>query len=268
MKTILLMVHDDPGQEARLQCALDIARATNGHLLCLDLVRIPVVVDAYGAGIGAQATVLTVERDREDRNIHRLQQRLEGEGVSHEWQRAQGDFGHSLAEAARLVDLVVMSSKGAPGLIDQGDLPGRVAQSVTAPILVVPPEQRGFDIGGRAIVGWNGSATAATSIRAALPLLKRAGSVEILTIEGGDTPANPDHAARYLARHGCQVTAEVVARTGDSGRAVSTQLRDALFAADWGVIGSYGHGRLRERLFGGTTWTLIEETPVPLVIAH
>lgn len=264
MKTILLMVHDDPGQEARLQCALDIGRAVDGHIICLDLVRMPVVLDAYGTG-GAQATVLTIEREREDRNVHRLQPRLEQEGVSHEWEQVQGDFAHSLTHAARLIDLIVMSSKGAPGLIDQGDLPARVAQSVTAPILVVPPEQRGFDIGGTAIVGWDGSITAATSIRAALPLLKRAGSVEILTIEGKDQQANPQHAARYLARHGCRVTSEVVTRT-DSG--VGTQLRDALVAADWGVIGSYGHGRLRERLFGGTTSTLIEETPVPLLIAH
>ncbi|HEX7819981.1 MAG TPA: universal stress protein [Sphingobium sp.] len=267
MKTILLMVHDDPGQEARLQCALDICRAVQGHLVCLDLIRMPVVLDAYGNG-GAQATVLTLEHDREDRNVRRLQERLEGEGVAHEWERVQGDFGHSLTSAARLVDLIVMSSKGAPGLIDQGDLPGRVAQSVTAPILVVPPEQNGFDIGGKAIVGWDGSATAATSIRAALPLLKRARSVEILTIEGNDPQANPEHAARYLARHGCRVMAQVVTRARDAGGAIGTQLRDALVAADWGVIGSYGHGRLRERLFGGTTWTLIEETPVPLLIAH
>lgn len=267
MKTVLLMVHDDPGQEARLQCALDIVRAVDGHLICLDLVRLPVVVDAYGSG-GAMATVLTIEQDREDRNLRRLQPRLDDAGISHEWHRETGDFAISLAAAARLVDLIVMSSKGAPGLLDQGDLPARVAQSVTAPILVVPTEQRGFDIAGRAVVGWDGSATAATSIRSALPLLKRAGSVEILTIEGGSSPADPQDAARYLARHGCRVTAEVVARAGNTGGAVGTQLRDALVAADWGVIGSYGHGRLRERLFGGTTWTLIEETPVPLLISH
>ncbi|MET0362039.1 MAG: universal stress protein [Sphingobium sp.] len=266
MKTILLMIHDDPGQEARLQCALDVARTMDGHLLCLDLVRMPVVVDSYGTG-ATMATVLTVERDREDRNVHRLQQRLAAENVSHDWERAQGDFHSSLARAARLVDLIVMSSKGAPGLIDQGDLPARVAQSVTAPILVVPPAQRGFDIGGRALVAWDGSATAATSIRAALPLLRRAGSVEIVTIEGGDPTADPEAVARYLSRHGCHVSAEIVARSGATG-GVGVQLRDALVAADWGVAGSYGHGRLRERLFGGTTWTLVEETPVPLLIAH
>src|SRR3989344_3652734 len=36
MKNILLLVHDDHGQEARLQAALDITRAVEGHLTCID----------------------------------------------------------------------------------------------------------------------------------------------------------------------------------------------------------------------------------------
>ncbi|MET0363888.1 MAG: universal stress protein [Sphingobium sp.] len=263
MKTILLMVHDDPGQEARLQCALDVTRAVEGHLVCLDLLRLPIVIDAYGSG-GGMATILTTEQEREDVNVAALQNRVAGEGVSHEWQRAQGDFQHSLARAARLVDLIVLSAKGVSGLADQGDLPARLARTTAAPILVVPEQQRGFNPGGRVVIGWDGSDTAATTIRAAVPLLKRATSVEVLTIEGSDRDADPEVVARYLARHGCRVTGSTVSRSTDVG----AQLRDALVSADWGVIGSYGQGRLRERLFGGTTWTLLEQTPVPLLISH
>lgn len=264
MKTILLMVHDDPGQEARLQCALDVGRAVEGHLVCLDLVRLPIVIDAYGAG-GGMATILTDEQDREDANVSTLRMRLDVEGISHEWQRAQGDFEHALARAARLVDLVVLSAKGVQGLADQGDLPARLAQATGAPILMVPQDRAGFDPCGRVVVGWDGSTTAAAAIRAALPLLKLADSVEVLTIAAGngDDP-DPQDAARYLARHGCRVTAGSVARAGQVG----AQLRDAFASADWGVMGSYGQGRLRETLFGGTTRTLLEEAPVPLVIAH
>ncbi|HEX7852638.1 MAG TPA: universal stress protein [Sphingobium sp.] len=263
MKTILLMVHDDPGQEARLQCALDITREVEGHLICLDLLRLPIVIDAYGTG-GGMATILTGEQDREELNVSALQARVSAEGVSHEWQRAQGDFEHSLARAARLVDLIVLSAKGVPGLIDQGDLPARVARATAAPILVVPQGHRGFAPTGRVLVGWDGSATAATTIRAATPLLKLTDSVEVLTISGSDYDPDPEDVARYLARQGCRVTTRTIPRAGEVGK----QLRDALSSADWGVVGSYGQGRLRERLFGGTTWTLLEETPVPLLISH
>jgi nucleotide-binding universal stress UspA family protein len=263
MKTILLMVHDDPGQDARLLCALQIARAVTGHIVCLDLLRVPVVVDAFGAG-ASQAAVILDEREREDRLVDTLRARLKGMDISHEWARAQGEFEHSLAHAARLVDLVVMSSKDIPGLTDQGDLPARVARATAAPILVVPPDSHGFDLSGTAIVGWDGSATAGNAIRAAVPLLRLAGRVEILTIADGESDGDPADAAGYLARHGCNAVLHPLALDGNVG----AQLRALLSRASWGVIGTYGHSRLRERLFGGTTRTLLRETPVPLLITR
>lgn len=37
MKTVLLLGHNDAGQEARLQAALDLTRALSGHLICVDI---------------------------------------------------------------------------------------------------------------------------------------------------------------------------------------------------------------------------------------
>nr|WP_247895263.1 universal stress protein [Azospirillum brasilense] len=34
------------------------------------------------------------------------------------------------------------------------------------------------------------------------------------------------------------------------------------------VMGGYGHSRLHEWLLGGTTYRLLRDAPVPLVIAH
>lgn len=41
MKNILLLVHDDDGQEVRLQAALDLVRALDGHLTCVDVTPRP-----------------------------------------------------------------------------------------------------------------------------------------------------------------------------------------------------------------------------------
>lgn len=43
MKNILLLIHDDDGQEARLQAALDVTRSVGGHLTCLAIVVAPPV---------------------------------------------------------------------------------------------------------------------------------------------------------------------------------------------------------------------------------
>jgi nucleotide-binding universal stress UspA family protein len=33
-------------------------------------------------------------------------------------------------------------------------------------------------------------------------------------------------------------------------------------------MGSYGHSRLREQLFGGTTKTLLAKAPIPVLLSH
>ena len=47
MKNIMLLAHADDEQESRLQCALDVARAVEGHLNCLDVAATPIVYDDY-----------------------------------------------------------------------------------------------------------------------------------------------------------------------------------------------------------------------------
>ena len=50
MKTILVLIQDDAGQEARLRAALDVARAVGGRLVCLDVAIARVFP---GDGLGA-----------------------------------------------------------------------------------------------------------------------------------------------------------------------------------------------------------------------
>ena len=38
--------------------------------------------------------------------------------------------------------------------------------------------------------------------------------------------------------------------------------------ADLIVMGGYSHARLRERLLGGVTYSLMHEAPIPLLMAH
>jgi nucleotide-binding universal stress UspA family protein len=40
------------------------------------------------------------------------------------------------------------------------------------------------------------------------------------------------------------------------------------FGADLIVMGGFGHSRLRQRIFGGTTTIMMKETDVPVLMAH
>src|SRR5579884_4099177 len=105
MKNILLLVHDDAGQEARLQAALDVVRAVEGHLICLDVVQVPVL---YGDIVSTDAAAILLEDEyiREDRNREMLAERLAGEAVSWEWRNATGDIAEATTSMADWADLI------------------------------------------------------------------------------------------------------------------------------------------------------------------
>src|SRR3954467_12551309 len=53
MKNVLLLLDDDPGREARLQAALDVARALDGLLMCFETAGVAADAGAFepaGAG--------------------------------------------------------------------------------------------------------------------------------------------------------------------------------------------------------------------------
>jgi len=265
MKTVMVLIHNDAGQEARLQCALDVVRAVEGHLVCLDVVQLPVVADGFGVGT-ASAMLIVDERDREDQNVKALEPRLAGEGVSYEWSRVHTNSDVAITEAARLVDLLVVGRRGIGDFAESGDMAARLAELSSAPILLVPTEQKSLDLGGKVLVTWDGSSANDAAIRAAAPLLRLASEVEVLTVGDTGNDADPAEAAAYLARYDCRVTARREPKTGD----VPAQLLDAMHrsGAAWCVMGSYGHSRLREFLFGGASRTLFAKAPIPLFVSH
>ena len=91
MKNIVLLVHDDEGQEARLQAALDLTRTLGGHLRCVDVTPLIVVAGDMYVGIG-QGAVLVDERESEARNKERLTARLAKEDVPWDWIDASSSF--------------------------------------------------------------------------------------------------------------------------------------------------------------------------------
>lgn len=269
MKTILVHTEADDGQEARLQAAFDLARAFGGHLCCLQVT--PYAAYALGEpAMGAfpiTALIEAIEKQRRDERTA-VEARLKLEGLGWDWVSRDGDSVERLTEAARLADIVVMNS--GPFKLNAGlrlSLTGDVAVHSPAPVVAVPPESRGFAVTGAALVAWDGSQEAASAMRKALPMLRMAESVDILTVAEKPSDFRARDAATWLSRQG--VAAEVIER-GDGGQTIETVIREVIAErrAAWVVQGAYGHSRLRETLFGGVTRGLLADAPVPLVMSH
>jgi nucleotide-binding universal stress UspA family protein len=118
----------------------------------------------------------------------------------------------------------------------------------------------------RVAIAWKPTREAARATASALPFLARATEVVVLTVEEEAAADEADRLVRNFAWHGLAARAERLP-PGPEG-AAATLLAAAQQRADLLVMGGYGHGRLREWVFGGFTEQVLTDAPLPVLIAH
>lgn len=270
MKSVITYVGNDEGFEARFQAALDVVRRFGGHLTMVQpsLARDYVAFDMLG---GAHFIVEAWEATETQRTETRekVEARLKVEDVNWDWQLIDGNsLTDVLVDAARFADLVVLSldalNKGASS---RGrELIGDLAVKAHTAILAVPPKTRGVNL-ERALIAYDGGFEVAHAIRTATPLLSQCKSVKIAEITTATETFPLTDAALYLARQGITVDVEMV----DKGELTVKERLLALVEntqPDLLVMGAYGHGRLRETLFGGVTRYILGDVAIPVLLAH
>jgi len=267
MKNLLLYANDDAGLESRLQAAFDVARAFGAHISCVQATPFEafLVGDPFG-GIYAIPTVMQRVDEASAANRARVEERMRREGVTWDGVHYDGAPAQVVVASSRLSDLIVLSLPGgASG--PTPPLAGDVAVHAGAPVLAVPEAGRGIDCAGTALVAWNGSPEPSHAARAAVPMLKLAGEVAIVTVTGELSEFPATDAAEYLARHGIEAKLhEWPKRDLDVAEAL-LDAADRLGAA-YVVMGAYGHSRLRETVFGGATRDMLNSGKVPLLLAR
>ena len=266
MKNVLMLAHDDVGQEARFQAALDLTRTLSGHLNCLDVTP-PALMSDPMIGIGA-AAVLYDETEQEAKNLATIERRLAGEDVSWSCAQARGEFSTCLLEAARSADIVVLNrADDAFPSPHMSTVVGEVLFKSEALVVAVSDDERGFPATGPALIAWNGSERAMRAVRRAVPLLLLTENVFIYqagALAAGALPA--EEVAAYLSRHGIKPQIEIGQANGSPAGEISRAA--SRLGAAYCVMGGFGQSRLREALFGGVTHELLSTSGLPLVIGH
>lgn len=274
MKSILLHIQNNDGLEARFQSALDITRAVQGHLSCIQIIPLYTydASDNFAGPLGLDAGLNALDRQaKELKGL--MKSRLAEEDVAWDYQITKNRISDGLASASLLADLVVIGSireadreRAGMGLI--GDL----MMSIETPILLLPDGAKSFKIGGTAMIAWNGSIESAHALRAAVPLLTLAEKIVIVNIEGKKSKKSLDEfpstaASEYLSRHG--ISSELLVEP-----AVKADVADTLticaktLNADYIVMGAYGHSRVREYLLGGVTRAMLKGSKIPVLFAR
>lgn len=266
MKNVLLLIHEDAGQEARLQVALDLTRSMAGHLTCLDIVQIPLLAGTEYYP-DAELMLLAEARGREAANAQHVRKRLEAEDVAWSWIDQTGHIASVIEDAAALADVIVLNTSLADHMEpEMQSVVSDVALKAGKPILAVPETKRGIELRGHVLVAWDGSRPAAEALRAATPLVQQAVGVTIVQI-GAITGDPAEEAASYLSRHGIHARVDRLDEL-EGGVAGTLLMILEQRQPTYCVMGAYGHSRLRESLFGGVTRRMLAEAPVSLFLGH
>jgi nucleotide-binding universal stress UspA family protein len=180
------------------------------------------------------------------------------------WRKESGREDETVARRGRLFDLVVI-----------GRDPKEAAASLTfdaalmetgRPILVAP-ERVPATIGEKVMIAWNGGMEAARAVTSAMPMLRNAKEVTIVSV--GEVPygrACAKALAEQFSWHG--VDAAVVEST-ETGQIANTLISEAeKCGADTIVLGAYSHSRFKEMILGGVTQDMLAKCALPLWIMH
>ncbi|MGI9368279.1 MAG: universal stress protein [Ruegeria sp.] len=182
------------------------------------------------------------------------------------------DIGRHVAHRARFSDLVVLPR---PYGEDHGAEAEPIVEAAMfeghAPVLIVPDDVPPMSSPKTILVGWNESVEAMRAIRLAMPFLKQAELARIVVIDpprhGPDRSDPGGMLSQMLARHGVKCEIDVLSKT-------MTRVSDILnrhaadTEADMLVMGAYGHSRFREAILGGATRNMLEQSSVPVFLAH
>ena len=140
------------------------------------------------------------------------------------------------------------------------------------PVILLPVEHKfkETDGNGTVAIAWDFGGPAARAIADALPILRSAASVRVVTIDNEksiEPRASQDELRDFLTRRGIGAVTD---RYDGTGKTIGDALNDYInqHTVDLLVMGAYGHSRVREFILGGATASMLSNPPVPVLLSH
>lgn len=278
-KTILVYADDSPQLQARVGIAAKIAMDEEAHLIGIavtgisQFIRDTVTIHPEDPAI---APYLGLMRQRAAKALDAFEKAAKAAGVtSCERRMIDEEAAEGLSLQARYADLIVVGQADPDdrSQVRQSAVPEYVAMNGGCPALIVPYVANPRADYKRVLIAWNASPESLRAVRSAIPLLRRAATVEVAIFNPSARPelfgeVEGSDIALYLARHGVKVDVmkEEVGDEVDVGNALLSLA--ANLESDMLVMGCYGHSRFREILLGGATRTVLQSMTVPVLMTH
>jgi nucleotide-binding universal stress UspA family protein len=121
----------------------------------------------------------------------------------------------------------------------------------------------------RIVVAWDGSARAARALNDAMPFLRGAEHVEIVSVVNDKDLSRMvpgAEVAPHLSRHGVKAEVVDLELVSDAGRTILDRAK--LVGADMIVMGAFAHSRWRQFVLGGATESMLLNADIPVLMSH
>ncbi|MCP1337360.1 universal stress protein [Futiania mangrovi] len=285
-KNLIHVIDPDTAAGSAAAYAAGLARAHQAHLTGLVIELEPGMPVHASASVAVAAGLTEVdmrlweqmqerEKERAEKAAEAFKGAVDSADLSVEVRRhvaTGGDMPDVVAVNARHADVSIL-----PAPRDRDDFLGREVIEETLfssgrPVIVVPEGSSAAADAKTVVIGWDGGREAARAVNDAMPILEKAQTVYVVTIDAQATRdgvgADPGaDISTHLARHGVKVTLE---HRESSGLSIGEALAEAAkgLGADIVVMGGYGHSRMRQMILGGTTRTLLDMPPLPVFLSH
>ena len=169
-----------------------------------------------------------------------------------------------LSAESRLSDVVVFSNDPPRGRGPLAEVFQQMVADEQRPVLIA---RDGFKVGGVVAVAWDGGKEASRAARLAMPLLEKASKVVILAAPKASSRSfDALKLQAYYAARGIAADIDILPDSGDAGPVLLYAARKA--NAEVLVAGAFGHPRLQEFIFGGTTRSLLAADQPTLFLSH
>jgi len=255
--------------------AISVASRLEAHITGIAIAFVPNIQRAGTAYLSVEK-IEALQRDNEaaaETIVEWFAAATASAGISAEKQilRANmSDAADQFGRIARRFDLAIVGQVEPDGSPVQAMVCESTLFESGRPMIIVPYIQTAPLKLDRIMVCWDGSRPAARAIADAMPLLKRAGTIEVVSVtseRGKQDEIEGADIGHHLARHGLKVEVTRITRG-------ELDVEDVLLShaadsdADFMVMGGYGHSRLREFVLGGVTRSMLRTMTVPTLMSH
>lgn len=184
---------------------------------------------------------------------------------------ARGMHPQETVHEARFRDLTIIGREAANDSLSIEKL-GTVVMGCGRGVLI-SPQKAAATFGQNVVIAWKDTPEAAHAVTTAMPILAHAQSIHVVAAndDGAEPPLAVETSINVLAgqlrRHGLTVEAKLLPFNSHT---VLSRLLDRAYGvnADLLVMGGYGHGRLREYVFGGVTREVLADCDIPVLMTH